>query len=50
MNEVQEMTSDYIVEMIGEYHGRIWLLNGDMCAIRCRPASVMLRSSLETSY
>ncbi|KAF0138360.1 MAG: hypothetical protein FD143_3673, partial [Ignavibacteria bacterium] len=25
MNEVQEMTTDYIVEMISEYHGRIWL-------------------------
>ena len=25
MNEVQEMTTDYIVEMISEYHGSICL-------------------------
>ena len=24
VNEVQEMKIDYIVEMISEYHGRIW--------------------------
>ena len=25
VNEVQEMTTDYIVEMVSEYHGSIWL-------------------------
>ena len=28
MNELQEMTIDYIVEMISEYHGSIWLYEG----------------------